>query len=553
MSPTRPSRPRRQADVFLEDLSGETTLRLLGSSVSEGVIAGHFGEVTQDERDQAELFFEALSGMPSAAFESLAEDVQLVAPFSPPLDAAIVWPNGSAYFFKGDKYVRYAIDPEGAASDYPKKIKDHWPGLWERDIDAAVVWNENTAYFFKGAEFIKYSIAGTEGAQPGYPMKIKDHWPGLWERDIDAAVVWNNGMAYFFRCRKYIGSSMDGRTANAPRSIKHNWKDLVGGPTGWRRDRFPPRPGGAPKGRALFESLGTAAEREKTPPTVAAWVRREEAMVAQLISGNMPDSLLRWVEIDVSRTLTEGPAKGRAVSGKVWVLPDYLAIGDDTDYVYAPLDPWSAQRVASSFGAVLPTARICHAIYTSASSRKIRMIARDYWRTDSGRVVPRGRTQDSTAAYLEHSSAIRDEMTKAPAVAVGTLVAGHKKDVVLSAKLHPTPTSDESARIAYHGFYDAGGWPTEPCYHTSDGKLNKTIPKDKPALAHPMQPNGHLFSDYSQGVRLVHPMMKADDEWVCVAQVLGDPELSYLISFEGPIDPARIPKPTLPMGGGIGI
>ena len=598
-------RERREADLFFADLLGR------GARAP----AGRLGEATSRQQDHANLFFEALTGMPAVRMpvqpyrpppapdpnttEDVAEDVQLGEPFEPPLDAAIVWPNGKAYFFKGDKYVRYSITPEGADPWYPKKIKDHWPGLWDCDIDAAIVWNDSTAYFFKGAEFIKYSITGKEGAESGYPKTIKSAWPGLWERDIDAAIVlsdgayffrgdqyiryplrdpiekqradapkkirdkwpqlwerdidaalvWNNGRVYFFKCGDYIGYAGDASSAASPRTIKDNWKDLVGGPSGWRQDRFPPRPAGAPGGRAFFTGVEKPAESEQTP-TVAAWVAREKAMVAQLISGNMPDALLRWVDIDLSYA-----GKSRTITGTVRVLPDYLAIGSDADYVHAPLDQWSAQRVASAFGCVLPTARICHAIYTNAASRKIKALARDYYHKDSERIIAKkGRQQDSTASYLEHSIAIQDEMkTSRPPIAAGTLVAGHKKDVVLSSRLHPTAAKDESAWIAYHGFYDPSGYPFEPCYHTSSGALNTSIPKDGPAIAHQMQANGHLFSDYSQGVRLVHPMMKVDGKWKCVAEVLTDPELSYLISSEGPIDPPRIPKPTRPMGGGAGI
>lgn len=564
-----------------------------------------FFESIASAHDDAGVFFEAFSGAGSAS-EDIAEDVQLVAPFRPPLDAAVVWPNGTAYFFKGDKYVAYSMAPEGAMAGYPKQIKDHWPGLWECDIDAVVVWDNSTAYFFKGAEYIKYQITGTEGAHAGYPKKIKDFWPGLWERDIDtavvindaayffksdqyiryplneqqradppkkirdkwpqlwdrdidAALVWNNGMAYFFRCANYIGQSIDGTRVNAPRSIEGNWKDLIGAPPHWRQQRFPPRPASAPGGRAFFENLEKAPQREQAPKP-DAWFRRERAMVAQLLAGNMPDALLRWVTIDLSYTFTTEANSGRTITGTVKVLPDYLAIGDDTDYVYVPLDQWSAQRVASAFGAVLPTGRICQAIYTQAAHR-INALPRTY-------PSPSGRQQNSTAAYLEHSLLVKEARKNIP---LGTFVAGHKKDVVLAAGLHPrdcgtlrdakerklcqkdAEAADKSGRVSYHGFYDANGWPFEPCYHTQGGRLNTLIPKDRPTLAHPMSIGGYLFSDYSQGVRLVHPFMKVDGTSICVAQVLGHPVLSHLISSEGPIHPARIPKPTRAMGAGAGI
>ena len=78
---------------------------------------------------------------------------------------------------------------------------------------------------------------------------------------------------------------------------------------------------------------------------------------------------------------------------------------------------------------------------------------------------------------------------------------------------------------------------------------------------------GYLYGTYSLSIqdpkggppvrdtgKLVEIWKKqVDGKWKCVAEVLTDPELSYLISSEGPIDPPRIPKPTRPMGGGAGI
>jgi hypothetical protein len=40
-----------------------------------------------------------------------------------------VWPNGKASFFRGDKYVSYSMDPEGADANNPRNIKGNWPGL----------------------------------------------------------------------------------------------------------------------------------------------------------------------------------------------------------------------------------------------------------------------------------------------------------------------------------------------------------------------------------------------------------------------------------------
>jgi hypothetical protein len=285
--------------------------------------------------------------------------------------------------------------------------------------------------------------------------------------------------------------------------------------------RLPARPPGARGGKAFMETI----KGEGRP---ANWEEREDKMVAELLSGNVPDFMRRWVSVKVSRN-DETPKV------KVRVLPDYLCVGDDTDYRHLPLDQQSAQKVADAFHTILPTAKICHAIWRRTPwSRTIGAIERDYLRTDRGRKAPWGRLQTSTAAYDDHSVAIQDRM-KAMSIPLGELVAGHKKDVVLSRRLHTDPS-----RIAFHGFY-RDRYPYEPCYDNPSGQLDPNCNRELPAHDHP-EGRGH-FSDYSQGVRLVHPFMRIDGVRHLVADVLRDKTLSKLISADGEIVPPRIPPP----------
>src|SRR5262245_43557646 len=289
--------------------------------------------------------------------------------------------------------------------------------------------------------------------------------------------------------------------------------------------KIPPRPAGAMSGHAFMETI-----KGEGPP--ADWVAREKAIMNALLSGNMPGKLLRWERINLTYT-----KDGRTITGSVDVLPDYLAVGSDDDFVHAPLDPVSAQLVADKFDTILPTAKICHAIYLqTASKNRINAIERDYFKRDADRTVARrGRAQTSSAAYLEHSEAIQAKM-KTAGIAAGELVAGHKKDVVIAKRLHA-----DQEKIAFHGFYDPAGYPHEPCYENSAGRPQPSCNKESPTLAH-----SRRFSDYSQGVRLVHPWMVVNGERKMVADVLADPDLSSLISTEGPIVPARIPRTTKP-------
>jgi len=285
---------------------------------------------------------------------------------------------------------------------------------------------------------------------------------------------------------------------------------------------FPPRSSGATVGSQLLGGW-----RQTGRPS--DWVRREQAIIDELIAGNMPGWLRRWIPIPVSHT-----AGGRTISGTVYVLPDYLAVGSDTDYVHVPLDKHSAQRVASKLGAILPTARICHAIYVSlngSSNQELTALPRAYWKHPRT-FPPPSWLQVSSAAYLEHSQAIQKQI-KDRGIARGTLVAGHKKDVVIAQRLHGSPQ-----HVAFQGFYDSQGFPHEPCYENSTHRPQANCKRDVATLAHP-QANGR-FADYSQGVRLVHRWMLVEGKRKSVRKVLASATLAPLISAEGTIIPARI-------------
>jgi hypothetical protein len=104
------------------------------------------------------------------------------------IDAGVVWPNGKAYFFKGSQYIRYDIAADKADPGYPLPIQGHWPGFpasFAAGVNAAVLWNNGKAYFFKGSEYIRYDVA-TDKTDAGYPKPITGNWPGLFASDIDA-------------------------------------------------------------------------------------------------------------------------------------------------------------------------------------------------------------------------------------------------------------------------------------------------------------------------------------------------------------------------------
>ena len=94
----------------------------------------------------------------------------------------------------------------------------------------------------------------------------------------------------------------------------------------------------------------------------------------------------------------------------------------------------------------------------------------------------------------------------------GALVAGHKKDVVISVKLEKAP-----GKVAIYGWHRVGGVPIQPLY-----------------LGH-----GVSWVDYSHGVRLVDQAMRVNGSTTTVARVLSDPCLAGLLSDEGVVAQPR--------------
>jgi hypothetical protein len=218
---------------------------------------------------------------------------------------------------------------------------------------------------------------------------------------------------------------------------------------------------------------------------------REERILAEVKAGNVPSFLRGLVPV----TATNGTLKAT-----YYVTPDYLAIGADDDYFLTPLSPWTAQAIADMLNCCLPTAKMVDDIYASATV-KLNPLP-----------IPPSRAMTTVPVFLQHNEMIVAQRGGKPPAG---LIAGHKKDVVITNKLLNTV-----GKVAIYGWHKSAGAPIQPLY------------------------TGHTetWVDYSHAVRLVHRRMIVDGLAKAIEDVMADPQLAPLLSNEGVIRKPRYTK-----------
>lgn len=223
---------------------------------------------------------------------------------------------------------------------------------------------------------------------------------------------------------------------------------------------------------------------------------RDEVIARAIASGNLPDFLRRLVPV-----VFLGGADGRKTLITLCVTPDYLAVGSDADYVRMPMGLPAAAALAERFGCLLPTTRIVDAIYAQADVRL------------PPRPMPAGARMVSTDYLLRHNATVEAQDGRRPGPRGAGLIAGQKKDLVLSNRLRSHP-----GRVAIYGWHQREGAPIQPL---------STV-------------HGAGYADYSHGVRLVSEIALVDGKRVALADILADPALARLLSSEGPIRQADL-------------
>jgi uncharacterized protein involved in tellurium resistance len=146
------------------------------------------------------------------------------------INASVLWANEKAYFFKDDAYMRSTIKTKRVTENFVRPIADGWKKLpWKENIDAVIAFNEEVAYWFKSNLCQKTTFKGQVKCIDE-PKKISEYFPGVWEDGIDAVINWGNGCIYFFKGNQYMRFSIEKNAVdlNFPKEISSaTWPGLI--------------------------------------------------------------------------------------------------------------------------------------------------------------------------------------------------------------------------------------------------------------------------------------------------------------------------------------
>lgn len=245
-------------------------------------------------------------------------------------------------------------------------------------------------------------------------------------------------------------------------------------------EHIPPHGDSGPTGSAFAQQVAGLSGSE-----------RDAVIEAALLAGNLPPFLRRLKPV----VLEGHRARGGTARILLCVTPDYLAVGSDADYVRVPMGLRPALSIARRFGFILPTTKMVDAIYAQADVHLV------------PQPLPAGPQMRSTDYVWRHNGMIRAQR-RALGAPLGRLVAGHKKDLALTARLRAMPQ-----RVAIYGWQRPDGTPIQPL---------STV-------------HGARYADYSHGVRLVSATAYVDGDARSIYDVLEDPDLAPIVSSEGPV------------------
>ena len=215
------------------------------------------------------------------------------------------------------------------------------------------------------------------------------------------------------------------------------------------------------------------------------WNEREPMMVKEILSGNVPSFLKKMVPIHTSifDSITH-----KIIYATYFVTPDYLCIGSNDDFARVPMTPMTAQHIADSLHCFLPTRKMVDDIYKQATVKL--------------EPVPLFAFRDSAITFYHHHLIIEGQRHNRKG-----LIAGIKKDLVISSKIMKEPKPNHEA---IYGWHKTDGIPIQPLY------------------------TGHInwWVDYSHGIRLINRIILVEGKKYDYIDVLKDERLKKILCDE---------------------
>lgn len=219
---------------------------------------------------------------------------------------------------------------------------------------------------------------------------------------------------------------------------------------------------------------------------------REDVIFREVIKGNIPNFLRKVAKVS-SRIFLNGAYEYITF----YTLPDYLAVGSNENYFICPLTPKMAQKIANELDCFIPTKRMVDQIWNASV---LKMVPEP---------IPPSDEMSMVSVFSEHNLLVWNQrQSNLEAFPLGSLVSGHKKDVVISNLIYTSPAPD---RVVIYGWHDNAGKNIQPLYA------------------------GHHanYADYSHGIRLIQNQVYMNDQVKEAVKILGSNSLKSFLSDEG--------------------
>ncbi|HXC06441.1 MAG TPA: T9SS type A sorting domain-containing protein, partial [Bacteroidia bacterium] len=254
---------------------------------------------------------------------------------------------------------------------------------------------------------------------------------------------------------------------------------------------LPPRNPGAMNGTQFVATISGSS---------LSLTARENMIFTEISNGNVPAFYRNLVPVTSSATISS-----ITQSVTYYVIPDYLAVGCDSDYFLCPMSPMLATHIADITGCTLPTRKMVDDIYAAAAV-KLTPKPIPYSPTNGMTTVP---------VWENYNDTIKIERDAVLALhPLGALTGGDKKDVVISTMIYTTAN-----RVVIYGWHTSVGNPIQPMTNV----------------------HADTYMDYSHGIRLVQDSVIYNGNPTTVKAILQNSTLNPLLSDEGVISQPQYP------------